>query len=534
MLELAAVAARGSSCGVLAEAAGLEPARARRGARAGGASGIVEELPSPARLPLHARARAPRRLRPDPALRRAELHLRVGEALERAHAADPSRCAARARPPLHARRSASPASSAPSTYNLRAAEAAIASAADQEAAARLVDRSGARNRRPTRACARSGRARLPPRRNPARLPRPTRCSRPSLEAATSLGERGLAGASAPPTNASADSWEIQRSTPREAETVAEAGIETFREIGDERDLALAERRLGLALLSQGRVEEACAVLERALVHADASGDRRARRTVIASLVNALFNGPAPVVDAIRRCEELLESSGSDRVLEATVNRGLSAMVAMAGRFDEARELVRKSSLVLDELNLLTRSVYRLIAATAKELIGDRVGAEHELTAAWQGLSGLRGDAVDARAMSAAYDLAQLYCDEGRWEDAERCLDYGRDVPEIKSHTVAARPFAVSARVAAHRGEHAQALELAQRAVELAEPSDLLNLRARVWLALAEVQRTQAPRRRRVPRSRRRSISTSGRGMSPPPRSCARRIRSRFSTPRVVR
>ena len=66
----------------------------------------------------------------------------------------------------------------------------------------------------------------------------------------------------------------------------------------------------------------------------------------------------------------------------------------------------------------------------------------------------------------------------------------------ESPSSAALRFAASARVAAHRGEHAQALELAQRAVELAEPSDLLNLRARVWLALAEVQRAQAPRRRR--------------------------------------
>jgi tetratricopeptide (TPR) repeat protein len=161
---------------------------------------------------------------------------------------------------------------------------------------------------------------------------------------------------------------------------------------------------------------------------------------------------------------------------------------MAGRSDEARELVRKSSLVLDELNLTSGSLYRLIAATAKELIGDAVGAEHELTAMWKSLSGMRGDAVDARAMSAAYDLAHLYCDEGRWEDAERCLDYGRDVLEIKNLTVSGPRYAVSARVAAHRGEHAQALELAQRGVELAEPSDTLNLRARVWLALAEVRR----------------------------------------------
>ena len=49
-------------------------------------------------------------------------------------------------------------------------------------------------------------------------------------------------------------------------------------------------------------------------------------------------------------------------------------------------------------------------------------------------------------------------------------------------------LAARGRLAAHRGEMAEALELASRAVELAERSDWLNYRARAWLALAEVQR----------------------------------------------
>jgi tetratricopeptide (TPR) repeat protein len=419
-------------------------------------------------------------------LRLAELHLRVGEALERVHADDPSRVLPElahhftlAVPLVEVERAVA--------YNLRAAEAATASAADQEGAARLSTALELGIADPRE------RARV--QLDLAYLLGSTRRGFEAdamlavgLEAATTLEERALA----------ADALHQQTHhrlmadpgfDPSEAETVAKVTIETFRELGNERDLALAERRLGLAFMSQGRVEEECLALERALIHADASDDGRARQKVISSLVHALFNGPAPVVEAIGRCEVLLESSGSDRVLEATVNRGLAALVAMAGRFDEARELVRTSSLVLDELNLLTRLVYRVMAAKTKELIGDRVGAEHELTAAWQGLSGMRGDTVDARAMSAAFELAHFYCDEGRWEDAERCLDYGRDVLEIKSLIVAVGRFAASARVAAHRGEHAQALELAQRGVGLAERSDLLNLRARVWLALAEVQRT---------------------------------------------
>ena len=42
--------------------------------------------------------------------------------------------------------------------------------------------------------------------------------------------------------------------------------------------------------------------------------------------------------------------------------------------------------------------------------------------------------------------------------------------------------------AAHGGRLAEALELARRAVDLARPAHSLNHTARVWLALAEVQR----------------------------------------------
>ena len=70
-------------------------------------------------------------------IRRAELHLRVGEALERVHAADP----ARVLPELaHHFTLAAPVAGVERAveYNLRAADAAIAAAAYDEGAARLT------------------------------------------------------------------------------------------------------------------------------------------------------------------------------------------------------------------------------------------------------------------------------------------------------------------------------------------------------------------------------------------------------------
>ena len=99
---------------------------------------------------------------------------------------------------------------------------------------------------------------------------------------------------------------------------------------------------------------------------------------------------------------------------------------------------------------------------------------------------------DVMAMTPAYHLALLYCDQGRWDDAGRCLEYGRDVPvPADFRREAVLGLAARARLTAHRGDRRKPSTLAQRAVELAERSDMLNLRARIWLALAEVQRRNA-------------------------------------------
>ena len=76
-------------------------------------------------------------------------------------------------------------------------------------------------------------------------------------------------------------------------------------------------------------------------------------------------------------------------------------------------------------------------------------------------------------MQCAYQLALLYCDEGRWEDAERWLDYGREVPVPDYfRREAVLGLAARARLAAHRGEPAEAAALARGAVENAERGDL--------------------------------------------------------------
>ena len=160
MVELAAVAGPRFELRVIGAAAGLDHGRLDPGCRAGGRrAGSSRSCPRRARVPLHARARPPRRLRPDQRSPPPELHLRVGEALEHAHAADPRPRLARAC--AYHFTIAAPVAGAERgvDYNLLAADAAMTSAAYDEAAARLSAALDLGSRRSTRARARAGRAR---------------------------------------------------------------------------------------------------------------------------------------------------------------------------------------------------------------------------------------------------------------------------------------------------------------------------------------------------------------------------------------
>jgi class 3 adenylate cyclase/tetratricopeptide (TPR) repeat protein len=270
----------------------------------------------------------------------------------------------------------------------------------------------------------------------------------------------------------------------EARAVDLEAIETFTELGDEAGLAQSMRRLGLICRAKGRQAEATDWLERALVHANACGDLATRRMITQSLAMTLCGGPMPVDEATARCEELREANHDDRVLDAVIMRCLAALFAMAGRFDEARDYDRRSSQVLDQANMYTPTrVSQVFAASTRELLGDRAGAERELKAKWHFMRDVGGGLP--RGMGTACILANFYCDEGRWDDAEQCLDVYRGSREMDAD---ATTLAVEARLAAHHGEPEEGVKLARRAVELAETSDGLEMRARVWLALAEVQR----------------------------------------------
>jgi tetratricopeptide (TPR) repeat protein len=309
----------------------------------------------------------------------------------------------------------------------------------------------------------------------------------SLTTATSLEERGLAARALVHLSAERLSSDPGVGS-AEIVPIAEEAIRTFEQLREPLGLAAAENLLGHALGREGRTEESFAALNRALAHAEAAGDQVMRRDVIGFIAMRLCEGSTPAGEAIDRFEEFRSSSRNDPVLDTWLRRCFALVLAMAGRFDEARMHILATS-VLDTADQTILSLSsRWLVANAKELAGDPAGAKQELVAAFRNMRDARGDGSEARALRAAAELALLCCDQGDWHEAAEYLSYGRHVDELEP--VGGKMYfplrlAARGRVAAQRGELAEAVELAERAVEVAERSDWLNIRARTWLALAE-------------------------------------------------
>jgi class 3 adenylate cyclase len=264
--------------------------------------------------------------------------------------------------------------------------------------------------------------------------------------------------------------------PEDAIIVADRAIDVLTGTGDERGLSFAWRLRGNALQYRaGVTDEVGEELERAVAHAQASGDNELIRLATGTFANRyLIQGATPAAAALVRCEQLLAAAYGDRVLEATVKRPLSLFYAMALRPTEARDALDEAKLVYDELNSRTWQVYRWVGAWALELAGDLDGAERELKAMFEYFRDLRPGEIDSRARGATDRLAHLYCAQGRWDEAVEISAYS------PSH-------ALRARLDAHVGLPG-ALQLAEQAAASAEarPTDL-SYRADMQLVLAEVQ-----------------------------------------------
>ena len=266
---------------------------------------------------------------------------------------------------------------------------------------------------------------------------------------------------------------------------AEHAAAVFERIGDDAGIARSLRRIADVYWLRCRVAPGEPLLERALEHARRACDEREVAEIRLALIRAAAIGPMPVDAAIARCDELVADSGQDPLTEAAGANALSYLHAMAGRFNESRELAARSHAILEDLGLaLMLPTLDAWTGQAEMLAGDVDAAERRWRRAYQRLEGL-GEKGNLSTI-AAY-LAEAVYQQDHLDEAEQLTEVSESMtfPDDVTSQIAWRT--VRAKVATRKGDVDLGETLAADAVARAATTDWPHLRGGAIEALAEVR-----------------------------------------------
>ncbi len=244
----------------------------------------------------------------------------------------------------------------------------------------------------------------------------------------------------------------------------------------------------LALARLGKIGGCEAALDHALAAARRAGDRRRANTVLAIAPLAALWGPSPVTRASGRCLDVVRvlriTQGAPAV-EAVALSCQGVLEALRGRTEAAHRMIASGREMVEELGIAQRLFEAdVFAGFVAMLEGNVPAAERTLRGAYDGLRdlGLGIDAARAAALLARALLAQDRIDEAEALSHESEALAGDDLKAA----IAWR--GVRAEALAKRGEHTEAIELAQAAVAIASSTDALLDHADARLALAAALR----------------------------------------------
>jgi class 3 adenylate cyclase/ketosteroid isomerase-like protein len=269
------------------------------------------------------------------------------------------------------------------------------------------------------------------------------------------------------------------------EAVAAAAATLARE-GDAAGEAKAHSVHAQVLAQLGKIAACEAALDRALAAARRAGDRRRANAVLAGAPVAALWGPSPVTRASGRCLDVVRvlriTQGAPAV-EAVALRCQAVLETLRGRSEAARRMIASSRRMVEELGITQRVLEADVFTGLIELLeGDGAAAEHLLRPA---LEGLRAQGLGIDAAQAAALLGRALLAQGRIAEAE-ALSHESEGLAGDSFKAAIAWRCVRAEALAARGEHEAAVEVADRAVEIAAATDDLldHADARHALAIA--------------------------------------------------
>ena len=241
-------------------------------------------------------------------------------------------------------------------------------------------------------------------------------------------------------------------------------IEELEPLGDRGVLAEAYVHLAQVLFWTGRLAEQKAAAERAGEYARSAGDPYQEAWAVGTLASAARWGPDPWNEVQRFAEMMLAESErlGPRVELGAVD--LMAVVAAAeGRYDEAREHVRRIDQRLSELGLeVVRLSEAMELGRLEMFAGEPEAAERVLREAWVALGEL-GDRGFRSTVGAMLGWALVALD--RLDEAEKIVAEAEAIAARDDFATTMYVCSTRARIRSRRGEHDDAVSLAKEALE---------------------------------------------------------------------
>jgi DNA-binding SARP family transcriptional activator len=211
-------------------------------------------------------------------------------------------------------------------------------------------------------------------------------------------------------------------------------------------------------------------------------------TCLEGVAAALFYGPRRVEEGIEICERLLGEHIGDRASEACVLVWMAGLLAMRGRFDDARSAHARAKTVHKELGQTVAAdvTCGLIEAEIEMLAGQPAIAAEALRRACEVCQRLGERGLLA---SRSAELAEALFSQGLLEEASTWARISESNAAEADWSAMAASRSVMAKLRAQEGDSEEAEALALGAVDLIDETDSLNQRAQTLLNLAEVLRT---------------------------------------------
>jgi predicted ATPase len=269
----------------------------------------------------------------------------------------------------------------------------------------------------------------------------------------------------------------------EAAGVAARVIPVFERLGDDLGLCRARRLEAWLFFNGARGEAAAAAWERAAAHARRAGNLHEHYEILTWIASALWFGPTPAAEGIRRCEAIRAEVRESLESEAAILRSLACLNAIAGRFATARELIAMSNATYADLGLTLYVASSEHEAVVELLAGNPAAAERSARAAYRALEEM-GERAFRSTMAAS--LAVVILELGRDEEAEDFAKLSAQLAASGDLVTQVRWRRVRARVLARRGEIRAAEELAREALAIAEATDFVNDQADALVDLSHV------------------------------------------------